>query len=147
MTLVVVKQNFMIIDNILCRVNIYFCSSCLFWFSLILSPIEIKIILLPRVWLFLEFQFWPTKSSQTDEQRFTYYFLKTFQCLSENYTYERHIMSNIQKNINVKDLWSNHHVVPPAWISLTLSRHSSLTFIASGRSSGLHPVYSQSCCM
>ena len=31
-----------------------------------------------------------------------------------------------------------------AWISLTLSRHSSLSFIASGRSSGLHPVSSQS---
>ena len=39
------------------------------------------------------------------------------------------------------------HVVPPAWISLTLSRHFSLLFIASGRSSGLHPVSSQNCCM
>ena len=28
-----------------------------------------------------------------------------------------------------------------------LSRHSSLSFIASGRSSGLHPVSSHSCCM
>ena len=37
--------------------------------------------------------------------------------------------------------------MPPAWISLTLSCHSSLSFIASGRSSGLHPVSSQSCCM
>ena len=34
-----------------------------------------------------------------------------------------------------------------ARISLTLSRHSSLLFIAFGRSSGLHPVSSQSCCM
>ena len=41
----------------------------------------------------------------------------------------------------------HHHVVPPARISLTLSRHSSLSFIASGRSSGLHPVSSQSCCI
>ena len=41
----------------------------------------------------------------------------------------------------------HHHVVPPAWISLTLSRHFSLSFIASGRSSGIHPVSSQSCCM
>ena len=40
-----------------------------------------------------------------------------------------------------------HHVVPPARISQNLSRHSSLSFIASGRSSGLHPVSSQSCCM
>ena len=41
----------------------------------------------------------------------------------------------------------HHHVVPPARISLTLSRHFSLSFIASGRSSGLHPVSSHSCCM
>ena len=30
---------------------------------------------------------------------------------------------------------------------LTLSHHFSLSFIASGRSSGLHPVSSHSCCM
>ena len=36
--------------------------------------------------------------------------------------------------------------MPPARISLTISRHFSLSFIASGRS-GLHPVSSQSCCM
>ena len=41
----------------------------------------------------------------------------------------------------------HHHVVPLAWISLTLSLHFSLSFIASGRSSGLHPVSSHSCCM
>ena len=41
----------------------------------------------------------------------------------------------------------HHHVVPLARISLTLSRHPSLSFIASGRSSGLHPVSSHSCCM
>ena len=40
-----------------------------------------------------------------------------------------------------------HHVVPPARISLILTRHFSLSFIASGRSSGLHPVSSHSCCM
>ena len=41
----------------------------------------------------------------------------------------------------------HHDVVPLAWISLTLSRHFSLSFIASGRSSGLHPVSSHSCCI
>ena len=41
----------------------------------------------------------------------------------------------------------HHHVVPLAWMSPTLSRHFSLSFIASGRSSGLHPVSSHSCCM
>ena len=39
----------------------------------------------------------------------------------------------------------HHHVVPPARISL--SRHFSLSFIASGGSSGLHPVTSNSCGM
>ena len=41
----------------------------------------------------------------------------------------------------------HHHVVPLAWISLTLSRHFSLSFIASGRSSGLHSISSHSCWM
>ena len=41
----------------------------------------------------------------------------------------------------------HHHVVLLAWISLTLSRHFSLSFIASGRSSGLHPVSSHTRCM
>ena len=37
--------------------------------------------------------------------------------------------------------------VPLARISLVLSRHFSLSFITSGRSSGLHPLSSHSCCM
>ena len=49
--------------------------------------------------------------------------------------------------ISNKNTW-NHHphhdVVPLAWISLTLTRHFSLSFIASGRSSGPHPVSSHS---
>ena len=53
-------------------------------------------------------------------------------------------------NLIVKNYHHHHHhhrVVPLARISLTLSRHFSLSFIASGRSSGLHPVSSHSCCM
>ena len=41
----------------------------------------------------------------------------------------------------------HHHVALVARISLTLSRHSSLSFIAPGRSSGQHPVSSHSCWM
>ena len=41
----------------------------------------------------------------------------------------------------------HYHVVPHARISLTLTYHFSLSFIASGRSSGLHPVSSHSCWM
>ena len=50
------------------------------------------------------------------------------------------------KNFNCNNP-HHHHVVPLAWISLTLSRHFSLSFIASGSSSGPHPVSSHSCCM
>ena len=42
---------------------------------------------------------------------------------------------------------NHHHIVPLARISLTISRHFSLSFIASDRSSGLHPVSSHSCWM
>ena len=41
----------------------------------------------------------------------------------------------------------HHHIVLAARISLTLSRHSSLSFIALGRSSRQHPVSSHSCWM
>ena len=58
--------------------------------------------------------------------------------------------TNKQTNLR-KYIWSHHHhhyhVVPLARISLTLSRHFSLSFIASDRSSGLHPVSSHSCWM
>ena len=42
---------------------------------------------------------------------------------------------------------NHHHLLPLARISLTLSCHISLSFTASGRSSGLHPVSSRSCWM
>ena len=41
----------------------------------------------------------------------------------------------------------HHHIVLAAGISLTLSRHSSRSFIALGRSSGQQPVSSHSCWM
>ena len=41
----------------------------------------------------------------------------------------------------------HHHIALVSRISLTLSRHSSLSFIALGRSSGQHPVSSHSCWM
>ena len=41
----------------------------------------------------------------------------------------------------------HHHVSPLARISLTLSCHPSLLSIASGRSSGIHPVSAQSSCI
>ena len=47
--------------------------------------------------------------------------------------------SNIWKGSHWVSLDYHHHLVPPARISLTFSHHSSLSFIASGRSSVLHP--------
>ena len=44
-------------------------------------------------------------------------------------------------------IYHHHHIVLAARISLTLSRHSSLSFIALGRSSGQQPVSSHSCWM
>ena len=44
-------------------------------------------------------------------------------------------------------IYHHHHVALVARISLTLSSHSSLSFIALGRSSGQHPVSSHSCWM
>ena len=57
-------------------------------------------------------------------------------------------INNSQFNIellSVTDKFIYHHLLPSARISLTLSRHPSLSFIASGRSSGLHPLSTQSC--
>ena len=54
---------------------------------------------------------------------------------------------NSEISISYTSCHHHHHILPLAWISLTLSRHFSLSFIASGRSSGLHPVCSHNCCM
>ena len=54
-------------------------------------------------------------------------------------------LSEAYLQISVVDY--HHYVVPLARISLTFSRHFSLLFIASGRSSGIHPVSSYSCSM
>ena len=56
-------------------------------------------------------------------------------------------LMNAETSGILEHLYHHHHVVPLARISLTLSRHFSQSFIASGRSSGLHPVSSHSCCM
>ena len=63
--------------------------------------------------------------------RLVTYWAHQLQLISLSYYYNHH----------------HHHVVLVARISLTLSRHVSLSFIASGRSSGQHPVSSHSCWM
>ena len=65
--------------------------------------------------------------------------------------YMKRLESHLKKTNNILPIYKiihhHHHVVPLARIFLTLSRHFSLPFIASGRSSGLHPVSSHSCSM
>ena len=71
------------------------------------------------------------------------------------YTNEKKLCNKLSFTVNVcnSENWTDgitnhhHHHVPLSRISLTLSRHFSLSFIAFGRSSGLHPVSPQSCCM
>ena len=76
----------------------------------------------------------------------------------ENYikkSKERRITPASNSSDNIRTNRSNithyhhhhHHVMLVAQISLTLSRHSSLSFIALRRSSGQHPVSSPSCWM
>ena len=57
------------------------------------------------------------------------------------------LLEMVEKQPSTNTHHHHHHVVPPAWISLILSRHFSLSFIASGWSSRLHPISSHSCCM
>ena len=52
-----------------------------------------------------------------------------------------------QKESDIKKQNHHHHIALVARISLTLSRHSSQSFITLGRSSGQHPVSSHSCWM
>ena len=55
--------------------------------------------------------------------------------------------SILRHEVTFNEVHHHHHVVSQARISLTLSLHVSQSFIASGRSSGLHPVSSHSCSM
>ena len=68
----------------------------------------------------------------------------------QHYNCPRHatwVMPQQPNQITVFIYHHHHHIALVAWISLTLSRHSSLSFIALGRSSGQHPVSSHSCWM
>ena len=56
-------------------------------------------------------------------------------------------MKCVYKYIYIYIYIYHHHIVLAVRISLTLSRHSSLSFIALGRSSGQQPVSSHSCWM
>ena len=66
---------------------------------------------------------------------------------------KKHEISNLtaadtmNKLPHAGDIHHHHHVALVARISQTLSRHSSLSLIALGRSSGQHPVSSHSCWM
>ena len=79
--------------------------------------------------------------------------VNSMKCISNSCQQKWHSMKEvlhipmIYSNITTFSNHHHHHVVPSARISLTLSRHFSLSFIASGSFSGLHPVSSHSSCM
>ena len=68
-------------------------------------------------------------------------------CTDRCILYKGYFTQMFTHSHNLLSCHHHHHVVPLAQISLTLSRHFSLSFIASGRSSGLHSVSSHSCWM
>ena len=57
------------------------------------------------------------------------------------------VILSLDSELHSLYMYHHHHVAPSARISLTLSRHTSLLSITSGRSSRLHPVSAQSCFM
>ena len=70
------------------------------------------------------------------------------ECCMRYWTKPQYIHTFRGKDTNYKGYHHHHHhIVLAARISLTLSRHSSLSFIALGRSSGQQPVSSHSCWM
>ena len=85
---------------------------------------------------------WRKKIEGIGDQRKT---IRTTTLLrSHTHTHTKRIF---QINTHTYICHHHHHVTLVARISLTLSRHSSLSFIALGRSSGQHPVSSHSCWM
>ena len=77
--------------------------------------------------------FWDSFEWLSSNTKYFFSLLSKASCLMINSCYHHHHHHH------------HHHVVPLAQVSPTLSRHFSLSFIASGRFSGLHPVSSQSC--
>ena len=57
------------------------------------------------------------------------------------------LLNTLSLSLSIYMYHHHHHIVLAARISLTLFRHSSLSFIALGRSSGQQPVSSHSCWM
>ena len=80
---------------------------------------------------------------------YIYIYMYAYICIyTYIYTYiyiYRYIYIHTQTHIYIYH--HHHHIALVARISLTLSRHSTLSFIALGRSSGQHPVSSHSCWM
>ena len=74
-------------------------------------------------------------------------FFREIQKINHSWKTDVELQDVFKKNIDNNHPVFHHHVAPSAWISLTLSYHPSLSFIASGRSSKLHSVSAQSCCM
>ena len=84
---------------------------------------------------------WSHKKSYNKKERW----IENIKCTYKNY--EPQMYNDISTGEIIDTLHHHHHVVRLARISLALSLYVSQSFIASGRSSGLHPVSSHHCCM
>ena len=75
--------------------------------------------------------------------------LTAYKQISTNNSFENKVIRNywLTNHNYIYHHYHHHRVTLVARISLTLSPHSSLSFIALGRSSGQHPVSSHSCWM
>ena len=85
-----------------------------------------------------------------DIHTYTYTYIHKYGQLTHAYTciyLQIHAYIHICTYIKISLYHHHHPVALSAQIFLTLFRHTSLLSIASGRSSRLHPVLSQSCCM
>ena len=83
-------------------------------------------------WEIQRLPMWVIRNNKHHKQIFKHFYIRGANSWLKTYSFSSH---------------HHHHVVLVARISLTLSRHFSLSFIASGRSSGQYPESSHSCWM
>ena len=109
-----------------------------------------RVLWIKWIWLWITNKCWFTMNLNTQTNICTLY-LKLFLRIFLHVTIWYHIFKSYTNDLltvtNKRYINHHHHVVPLARISQTFSHHFSLSFIASGRSSGLHPVSSHNCCM
>ena len=127
------------ISRIIFSFIVHFYFGILYYVSLLITfqKRQVKSAMISQdlftLWLVLEV-------SEEESEAFHYYLVSVSKT-----KYSWHFSCLVCKVFSFK--CHHHHVALSARISLTLSHHPSLLSIASSRSSGLHPVSAQSCCL